>query len=316
MPTSPDHRDNTVIGAYLEGWRRVLRAPAVWAGLLIAGLVSALAPAVVVRARLDTYMIPSGSIDVSGEALRLARTLSDALPLLVDPSTVAVNALQSTPLDSTMAASLAWRLGLVIFLWGGVLDRLARARPVGSAAFFAACGVYLWRFLRLMVPLGLLYWAIDRALQPYAIAEFVALVLLLIVADFAKVRAVVEDRRSMLGALLASARFVRRRPVAVLALALLNLGAIASVVALGQIQARVEMGLTLPLWITYLQSLVAALLWLWARLAFAASEIVLFQNSLAHAGYTAAPLPVWPDSPAAEAIENLAGQKAEGRRQM
>ena len=44
---------------------------------------------------------------------------------------------------------------------------------------------------------------------------------------------------------------------------------------------------------------------LWARSALAASEIVLFQHALAHADYTAAPLPIWPDSPAAEAIENL-----------
>jgi hypothetical protein len=36
-----------------------------------------------------------------------------------------------------------------------------------------------------------------------------------------------------------------------------------------------------------------------------ASEVVFFQGELAHAGYTAAPLPTWPDSPAVEAIENL-----------
>jgi hypothetical protein len=51
--------------------------------------------------------------------------------------------------------------------------------------------------------------------------------------------------------------------------------------------------------------------------ALAASQVVYFQRALAHADYTAAPLPIWPDSPAAEAIENLTlvGQKAEGRRQ-
>jgi len=50
-------------------------------------------------------------------------------------------------------------------------------------------------------------------------------------------------------------------------------------------------------------------------LALAASAISFFQSHLAHAGYTAAPLPLWPDSPAAEAIENLVGQKAEDRGQ-
>ena len=36
-----------------------------------------------------------------------------------------------------------------------------------------------------------------------------------------------------------------------------------------------------------------------------AAEVVFFQGELAHATYTAAPLPTWPDSPAAEALENL-----------
>jgi hypothetical protein len=38
------------------------------------------------------------------------------------------------------------------------------------------------------------------------------------------------------------------------------------------------------------------------RLLFAASQIALFQSRLAHAGYAARPLPVWPDSAAADAI--------------
>ena len=38
------------------------------------------------------------------------------------------------------------------------------------------------------------------------------------------------------------------------------------------------------------------------RLQFTASQAALFQQQLAHAGYVARPLPIWPDSPAAEAI--------------
>ena len=41
---------------------------------------------------------------------------------------------------------------------------------------------------------------------------------------------------------------------------------------------------------------------LWVKLVFWASEAVLFQRRLAHAGYVAAPAATWPDSPAAEAI--------------
>ena len=43
-----------------------------------------------------------------------------------------------------------------------------------------------------------------------------------LVVDYAKIRAVVEDRRSMVGAVLASIRFVRRRPADAVGLYLLN----------------------------------------------------------------------------------------------
>jgi hypothetical protein len=38
------------------------------------------------------------------------------------------------------------------------------------------------------------------------------------------------------------------------------------------------------------------------KLQFIASQTALFQAKLAHAAYTAAPEPVWPESAAAEAI--------------
>jgi hypothetical protein len=45
---------------------------------------------------------------------------------------------------------------------------------------------------------------------------------------------------------------------------------------------------------------------LWLKLTAYASGIALFQSRLAHAGYTAAPPAVWPESASAEAIVNLA----------
>jgi hypothetical protein len=39
------------------------------------------------------------------------------------------------------------------------------------------------------------------------------------------------------------------------------------------------------------------------KLVFWASEVSLFQALLAHAEYAAAPLPIWPESPSAEAID-------------
>jgi hypothetical protein len=43
----------------------------------------------------------------------------------------------------------------------------------------------------------------------------------------------------------------------------------------------------------------------WLYMSCAASEIAFFQAELAHAGYSARPLPMWPDSPSAEGQRNL-----------
>jgi hypothetical protein len=52
-----------------------------------------------------------------------------------------------------------------------------------------------------------------------------------------------------------------------------------------------------------------ALFLLWAKLALLGAQIAFFQSELAHATYTAAPLPVWPDSPSVEAIENFLSRR-------
>ncbi len=44
----------------------------------------------------------------------------------------------------------------------------------------------------------------------------------------------------------------------------------------------------------------------YVKLLFYASETAFFQQTLAHAAYTAAPPVEWPDSPAAESIGNAA----------
>jgi hypothetical protein len=103
---------------------------------------------------------------------------------------------------------------------------------------------------------------------------------------------VVEDRRSALGALTASLRFVRRNVGAALPLAAAN---VALAAATWWLAATFSIGLSAAL---YAYLLARALL----RLIFAASLIALFQRRLAHAGYTARPQAMWPDSPAAEAV--------------
>ena len=119
---------------------------------------------------------------------------------------------------------------------------------MGAHGFFAASGVFFFRFLRLAVLAGIAWvfvfgvlhgWLFDEfyrwvtrevTVERTAFAWYAALTLLFVlvvaavmmVFDYAKVRAVVEDRRSMIGALLAGARFVRRHPAVAGGVFLLN----------------------------------------------------------------------------------------------
>ena len=137
--------------------------------------------------------------------------------------------------------------------------------------------------------------------SPADILFGVLLVIVNVIFDYAKIRIVVEDRRSALGALSAAMRFVWRQRGRVAGLYALNGVAFLGLVA---IWAAIDPGAggSLTLWIGF----VAGQLYLLGRLAlklqFLASETALFQSCLAHASYTAAPLPTWPESPAAELI--------------
>lgn len=239
------------------------------------------------------------------------------------------------PMNTALAWAVAASIGVWMFLWGGIMDRLARARPVRAAHFFAACGVYFVRFLRLGLIVGAAYWALFAWLHPWLFDDvyhrltrdmtlerngiivrallylvFFSLVAIVnVIADFAKVRAVVEDRRSMLGAIGASLRFIRRRVVRVIGLYLLN--GIAFLVIL-RLWLQVAPSADASVWFALLVSEIYLLARVWARLSFMASEIVFFQGELAHAQYTALPDPIWPDSPAVEAIDNLSRRYTDG----
>jgi len=124
-----------------------------------------------------------------------------------------------------------------------------------------------------------------------------------LVFDYARIRLVVEDRRSALGALAAGLRFVRRQKGTLLlylanALIFLLLVLVYAILDPGAPGSGFSMWLVLGLGELYILGRH------YVKLLFYASETAFFQGALAHASYTAAPAVVWPDSPAAEAIAN------------
>jgi hypothetical protein len=347
MPSLPERAAGatglraSILGAFLEGWRRVLHAPALTAGLVALTFLTALPLTVVLGGMLERHL---GSSLEAERALTewnatWASEFSTQTPLVGRVFTHEILGFGGTlaalsrlvdaePLDPALATVVIAYIALWVFLSGGILDRLARGRAIGLSAFFSACGVYVVRFLRLAVVVGVAYWVLFAWLHPILFSTFydywtrnlttehqvlairVALyavflagvMMVSLVADFAKVRAVVEDRRSMIGALGAATRFVRRRWWRVAGLYLLNI--VAGLVIL-RLWLQTAPGAAVPTWLALLGGQLYLLGRIWAKLAFMASEVVFFQGELAHATYTALPEPVWPDSPAVEAIRNV-----------
>jgi hypothetical protein len=229
-------------------------------------------------------------------------------------------------------APVAGAAGAYLLVWtflaGGIIDRYARQRPTRAHGFFAASGVFFFRFLRLAVAAGLAYWVLFAVVHPmlfddwfiratrdssvertaffWRFALYLLFAAMLAVVnvwiDYAKIRAVVEDRRSMLVALLASARFLFHHPVRVFGVYLLNSLLFLVVIAVWALVAPGAGGSGVSMWIGLLVAQVYIGARLFLKLEFVASQTALFQASLAHAAYTAAPVPVWPESPAAEVI--------------
>ena len=333
-----------IVTSLLDGLRRVVRAPlilvgaamltlllAVPLGLLLRGeLLRALGESVVADAMADGVAWDWWQ-QVSSQATGLARSFTVSVI-----GFAAVLANLSALLDGDgqqpviVAVVVTYLLVWTVFS-GGVLDRYARNRATRSAGFFSACGLYGSRLLRLAMIAGLTYgflfgvvhgWLFDDLYevltrnmtverQAFAVraALYVVFGLLLVgvslVFDYARVRAVVEDRRSMLGALVAGWRFVRRRPGMCAGLYLANGLVLLAVMASYALLAP-GAGPTGPsLWLAFLIGQVYLMARLASKLLFYAAEVAYFQSQLAHAGYVAAPAPVWPESPAAEAIGRL-----------
>jgi hypothetical protein len=318
-----------VLAAFGDGWGRVLRAPAILFGVF--GVTW-----LVVYPVWRLLELPWGGpapdvLDVlQGLPLGFYPTFT---PTLLGTERFVRRLLEIAgggTFDAGVVAASATTLLVWTFLLGGILDRYARRRPTRAQAFFGASGVCFFRFLRLGAVAALGYYLLFGLLHAWVFPpDFpwnaggaagaspmltpVYAVFLLVVAvwsavvDYARIRAVVEDRRSMLGALVAGWRFVTRHPLETLTLYLLN------AVAFGALLWAV-------LWLfggvgsapgSMLHA--AASLYLFLRLllklVFFASQTAFFQRSLAHADYTAAPEPLWPESPSAEEIINAAAAR-------
>ena len=123
-----------------------------------------------------------------------------------------------------------------------------------------------------------------------------------VVLDYAKIRAVVEDLRSMIGAVVAGFRFVVSRLRAVLRLYALNGAVFIAVLLAYAAVAPGAGGIGASMWIGFFISQAYVLARVSVKLLFLATQTAFFQRELAQPGYIAGPAFDPPESPAAEAI--------------
>ena len=328
----------------VDGWKRVFAAPALVAGVFAMTFLLALPLAHHAARRCSRRTWAAASRprraasginydwwqEFTAQATGLGTTFT---PSVIGFATVLDNisgVLDARARIAPLATALALYLVGWAFLSGGILDRYARQRPIHVHGFFAASGAYGFRFVRLAVIAGLIYWWLFAYVHPWLFdtqfdnltrgmnterAAFLVraifyvffggvLLAVNLVVDYTKVRIVVEDRRSAIGAIAAAVRFIRTHLRQVLALYALNSLTFLVLIAVWALIAPGVGGAGLSMWAGFVVAQLYIVARLLLKVQFIASQIALFQANLAHASYVSAPVPVWPDSPAAEAIDS------------
>jgi len=326
------------MSAFMDGVRRVRSAPTVLVCLFVVTIVVALPLTAALREAIRTSFGSSLAAEQAlrgvnyewwTEFERSSGFLATFTTKIIGFAAVLDNI--STLVDrQRRPAAIVWLgvayLLLWLFLTGGILDRYARNRPTRAHEFFAACGIYFPGFLRLALVMAACYFVLFRYVHHWLfgvlfekltrdltvertafllrVGLYLTFGLLLVVSnivfDYAKLRAVVEDRRSMFGAIGAAVRFVRRNARAVFGLYLLNSLLFVCVLGVYAIVAPGAGGSGALMWLGFIASQTYVLARVWTRLVFYASEVSLFQSRLAHTGYAASPAVALPEPPIVE----------------
>ena len=327
--------------SFSEGWKRVRSAPALLLGVYAITVVLALPLAITMRGLLQTHLGASLAAESAADGVNYDwwqefRSQATGIGTTFSPTIIGFAATLdnlSALLDgereiAPIAGALALYLLAWTFLVGGIIDRYARQRPIRAAGFFAASGVHLFRLLRLAALSGFVYWWLFAYVHPWLFLEWfvdrtrtmsverdvffwrvalyfvfgILLVVVNVIFDYAKIRIIVEDRRSALGALSAAMRFVWRQRGPVAALYALNGLTFLILIAIWAFVAPGARSGGMTLWLGFVVSQIYVLARLALKLQFLASETALFQSRLAHASYAAGPVPMWPESPSAELL--------------
>lgn len=304
--------------------RRVLRAKSLVLLLWFVTLVITIPPAIELHNQVTRHLGSSLEADSAADAvnfdwLQEFRAQADPLGRTLRPDVIGFAAV----MDNTSAfADVSQRpvvvitagvifLALTWFLSSGCIVRLAIDRRLGPARFAACCGEFLGRTFRLNVVSLFFYgtvvgsfhqWLFDDVFDAVTrdvsvertaffirVACYVVFFALLaacnVLFDFARVRMVVEDRRSTLTSIIAGAHFVLSNPRLALGAYAMNVLTLGVVVGLYWAVAPGAGGAGASMWIGFLISQLYIASRVFVKLAFWGSEVVALQTQLAYAGF-------------------------------
>ncbi len=304
--------------AWREGIRRVASAPALLAGVWAATMLVSFPLTLAIRADIVRQL--GSSLDAEAAARGMAYDWLQAFARRTDGAgstlTPSIVGFAGT-LDNLSAladgvrrpASIASAVAIYAILWlffsGGVIERYARRPEAHRRPFLSACGAYFPRFVRLGILMAVVYALLFGALQPWmfhrvypklagaaadrnAFAVRISLYAIFgllvaaanIVFDYAKVRTVVENRRSMTVGVAAAFRFVRTHPGAAIGVYGLDVLMFAGMLVLYAAIAPGSGGTGATVWLAVLigQAYIAGRLAV--RMLFFASETAAFEDRL------------------------------------
>jgi hypothetical protein len=207
---------------------------------------------------------------------------------------------------------------LLWFIAPGIIHRLAIAHPVGARGFFATCGAFAFRMLRLSIATAVVYGLLFGVFHPWLFDDlfeqltrdttaernafmlrvsFYALFFLVaagvnLLFDYVKVRMVVEDRYSVFAALTAAARFVRGHRGLAAGVYAMNVLTLAAVVAAYGLIAPGAGTAGWDMWAALLAGELYIAARLFVKLSFWGGAIVAVQNELGHFGFARSALEV------------------------
>lgn len=326
--------------AWVDGWRRVGGAPWLLAGVMALTVASTVPFAVAMRSLLTAHLDRSlVAGDVAGglnydwwqEFLSQASGIGSTFSPRIIGFAATLDSLSGIADTRAETAAIAALLVTYVLLWtylsAGIIDRYARQYPTRAQGFAAACGAHAAGVSVLAVFGAVVYGWIFGVLHPWLLdSRYASLTRDLdseraaflwrvagyaivggiaaganVILDYARIRMVVEDRRSATGSLVAAVRFLSRTPAAA-GLYAVNGITCAVLLAAWAAVAPSAGPAGLRMWLAFGLGQAFIVARLAIKLHFLASQTALFQRSLAHERFAAAPPFRRPDPPVVETL--------------